>query len=221
MNAALELFLDSFWDILLPGLLVTIPLTAISFTFALVISVIVGLIQFANVPFLTQVARFYIWIIRGTPLLVQLFIVFYGLPHVGILIDPFVAAVVVFSINEGAYCSETMRAALESVPKGQLEAGLCAGMSWTQTIWRIVLPQAFRTAFPTLGNSLISMVKDTSLAANITVTEMFMTTQRIVARTYEPLLLYVEVGLIYLIFCTVLTKLQTAGEKRLQRYGKR
>ena len=221
MNAALELFVDSFWDILLPGLLVTIPLTAISFSFALIIAVIVALIQFASVPVLSQIARFYIWIIRGTPLLVQLFIVFYGLPHVGILIDPFVAAVVVFSINEGAYCSETMRAALESVPKGQLEAGLCAGMSWGQTIRRIVLPQAFRTAFPTLGNSLISMVKDTSLAANITVTEMFMTTQRIVARTYEPLLLYVEVGLIYLIFCTVLTKLQTSGEKRLQRYGKR
>lgn len=221
MNVAMELFLDSFWDILLPGLLVTIPLTALSFTFALIIAVIVALIQFANVPILTQLARFYIWIIRGTPLLVQLFIVFYGLPHVGILIDPFVAAVVVFSINEGAYCSETMRAALESVPKGQLEAGLCAGMSWGQTIRRIVLPQAFRTAFPTLGNSLISMVKDTSLAANITVTEMFMTTQRIVARTYEPLLLYVEVGLIYLIFCTVLTKLQTSGEKRLQKYGRR
>lgn len=221
MNAALELFVDSFWDILLPGLLVTIPLTAISFSFALIIAVIVALIQFAGVPVLSQIARFYIWIIRGTPLLVQLFIVFYGLPHVGILIDPFVAAVVVFSINEGAYCSETMRAALESVPKGQLEAGLCAGMSWGQTIRRIVLPQAFRTAFPTLGNSLISMVKDTSLAANITVTEMFMTTQRIVARTYEPLLLYVEVGLIYLIFCTVLTKLQTSGEKRLQRYGTR
>lgn len=221
MNAAMELFLDSFWDILLPGLLVTIPLTALSFTFALIIAVIVALIQFANVPILTQLARFYIWIIRGTPLLVQLFIVFYGLPHVGILIDPFVAAVVVFSINEGAYCSETMRAALESVPKGQLEAGLCAGMSWGQTIRRIVLPQAFRTAFPTLGNSLISMVKDTSLAANITVTEMFMTTQRIVARTYEPLLLYVEVGLIYLIFCTVLTKLQMSGEKRLQKYGRR
>ena len=221
MNAALELFIDSFWDILLPGLLVTIPLTAISFALALVIAVVVALIQFANVPVLSQIARFYIWIIRGTPLLVQLFIVFYGLPHVGILIDPFVAAVVVFSINEGAYCSETMRAALESVPKGQLEAGLCAGLSWGQTIRRIVLPLAFRTAFPTLGNSLISMIKDTSLAANITVTEMFMTTQRIVARTYEPLLLYVEVALIYLIFCTVLTKLQTSGEKRLQRYGKR
>lgn len=221
MNAAFELFIDSFWDILLPGLIVTIPLTALSFALAMVIAVVVALIQFASVPILSQIARFYIWVIRGTPLLVQLFIVFYGLPHVGVLIDPFVAAVVVFSINEGAYCSETIRAALESVPKGQLEAGLCAGMTWGQTIRRIVLPQAFRTAFPTLGNSLISMIKDTSLAANITVTEMFMTTQRIVARTYEPLLLYVEVALIYLIFCTVLTKLQTSGEKRLQRYGKR
>lgn len=221
MNATFELFIDSFWDILLPGLIVTIPLTALSFALAMVIAVVVALIQFASVPILSQIARFYIWVIRGTPLLVQLFIVFYGLPHVGVLIDPFVAAVVVFSINEGAYCSETMRAALESVPKGQLEAGLCAGMTWGQTIRRIVLPQAFRTAFPTLGNSLISMIKDTSLAANITVTEMFMTTQRIVARTYEPLLLYVEVALIYLIFCTVLTKLQTSGEKRLQRYGKR
>ena len=216
MNAAFELFIDSFWDILLPGLIVTIPLTALSFALAMVIAVIVALIQFASVPILSQIARFYIWVIRGTPLLVQLFIVFYGLPHVGVLIDPFVAAVVVFSINEGAYCSETMRAALESVPKGQLEAGLCAGMTWGQTIRRIVLPQAFRTAFPTLGNSLISMIKDTSLAANITVTEMFMTTQRIVARTYEPLALYIEVGVVYLIFCTVLTKVQRLVEKYMR-----
>lgn len=221
MNSdTLNLLIDSFWNILLPGLTVTIPLTAISFAFALVIAVAVALVQFAKVPILTPLSRFYIWVIRGTPLLVQLFIIFYGLPHVGILINPFVAAVVVFSINEGAYCAETIRAALESVPRGQLEAGLCAGMSWGQTIRRIVLPQAFRTAFPTLGNSLIAMIKDTSLAANITVTEMFMTTQRIVARTYEPLLLYIEVGLIYLLFCTVLTRLQRSGEKHLQKYGR-
>ena len=221
MNSdTLNLLIDSFWNILLPGLTVTIPLTAISFAFDLIIAVAVALVQFAKVPILTPLSRFYIWVIRGTPLLVQLFIIFYGLPHVGILINPFVAAVVVFSINEGAYCAETIRAALEAVPKGQLEAGLCAGMSWGQTIRRIVLPQAFRTAFPTLGNSLIAMVKDTSLAANITVTEMFMTTQRIVARTYEPLLLYIEVGLIYLLFCTVLTRLQRSGEKRLQNYGR-
>lgn len=222
MNSSLaELFIDSFWQILLPGLTATIPLTAIAFSLALVIAVIVALIQYTKVPVLKDLARFYIWVTRGTPLLVQLFIVFYGLPHAGVLIHPFTAAVIVFSINEGAYCAETMRAALESVSAGQLEAGLTSGMTYLQTIRRIVLPQAFRVAFPTLGNSLIAMVKDTSLAANITVTEMFMTTQRIVARTYEPLLLYVEVGLIYLIFCTVLTRLQSWGEVRLRTYVRR
>lgn len=210
-----ELFLDSFPKILLPGLTMTIPLTAISFTLALCIAVVTALVQFAHIRGLRHLARFYIWIFRGTPLLVQLFIVFYGLSRVGIVLPPFPAAVIVFSLNEGAYCAETVRAALESVPRGQLEAGLCAGMSYMQTIRRIVLPQAMRTAFPPLSNSLIAMVKDTSLAANITVTEMFMVTQRIVARTYEPLLLYLEVGLIYLLFSTVLTKLQRFGEKKL------
>ena len=214
-----SLLIDSFWKILLPGLTMTIPLTVISFAFALVIAVVTALVQFAGVRGLRQVARFYIWVIRGTPLLVQLFVVFYGLPNLGLLIDPFPAAVLVFSINEGAYCAETIRAALESVPRGQMEAGECVGMSYLQIIRRIVLPQAMRTAFPTLSNSLISMIKDTSLAANITVTEMFMVTQRIVARTYEPLALYIEVGVIYLLFCTVLTKLQRVGEKKLQSYG--
>ena len=215
-----ELFLDSFPKILLPGLTATIPLTIISFSLAMVIAVVVALVQFANIRGLKQIARFYIWVFRGTPLLVQLFVVFFGLSRVGIVLPPFPAAVIVFSLNEGAYCAETVRAALESVPSGQMEAGYCVGMSYLQIIRRIVLPQAMRTAFPPLSNSLISMVKDTSLAANITVTEMFMVTQRIVARTYEPLLLYLEVGLIYLIFSTVLTKLQRVGEKKLQTYGR-
>ena len=215
-----ELFLDSFPKILLPGLTATSPLTIISFSLAMVIAVVVALVQFANVRGLKQIARFYIWVFRGTPLLVQLFVVFFGLSRVGIVLPPFPAAVIVFSLNEGAYCAETVRAALESVPSGQMEAGYCVGMSYLQIIRRIVLPQAMRTAFPPLSNSLISMVKDTSLAANITVTEMFMVTQRIVARTYEPLLLYLEVGLIYLIFSTVLTKLQRVGEKKLQTYGR-
>lgn len=222
MNASLlELFIDSFWQILLPGITVTIPLTVFAFSGALVIGVAVALVQHAGVSVLKDLARFYIWVTRGTPLLVQLFVVFYGLPHAGVLVHPFVAAVVVFAINEGAYCAETIRASFESVPSGQLEAGLCSGMTYLQTIRRIVLPQAFRMAFPTLGNSLIAMVKDTSLAANITVTEMFMTTQRIVARTYEPLLLYVEVGFVYLLFCTVLTRLQSIGEHKLRSCSKR
>ena len=103
--------------------------------------------------------------------------------------------------------------------KGQLEAGQCVGMSYLQIIRRIILPQALRTAFPTLASSLIAMIKDTSLAANITVTEMFMTTQRIVARNYEPLALYIEVGLVYLLFCTVLTRLQAVGERYLNSRG--
>lgn len=211
---------DAFWDILLPGLTVTIPLTAISFAIAMVIAVIVAVIQFAQVRVLRKLARFYIWVIRGTPLLVQLFVVFYGLPNVGILIEPFPAAVLVFSINEGAYAAETIRGALEAVPEGQMEAGQCVGMSYLRIMRRIVLPQALRIAFPALANSLIAMIKDTFLAANITVTEMFMATQRIVARTYEPLALYIEVGLIYLLFCTVLTWLQHMGEKRLNVYGR-
>lgn len=175
-NRIVEIFLDSFGEILLPGLCVTVPLTLLSFFMALIIATITALVQFADIKGFKQIARFYIWVIRGTPLLVQLFVVFYGLPNIGILIEPFPAAVLVFSINEGAYCAETIRAALESVPSGQMEAGQCVGMSYLQIIRRIVLPQALRTAFPPLSNSLIAMVKDTSLAANITVTEMFMVT---------------------------------------------
>lgn len=215
----IELLADSFWKILLPGLTMTIPLTAVAFSLAMIIAVAAALVQFANLGGLKQLARFYIWVARGTPLLVQLYVVFYGLPRLGVVIAPFPAAVIVFSLNEGAYCAEIIRAALESVPPGQLEAGYCVGMSYLQTMRRIILPQAMRTAFPSLSNSLIAMVKDTSLAANITVTEMFMVTQRIVARTYEPLALYIEVGLIYLLFSTVLTRLQSAGEKKLNLYG--
>ena len=211
--------MDSFFKILLPGLTMTVPLTVLSFSFALIIAVIVAMIQFAKIRVLKEIARFYIWIIRGTPVLVQLYLVFYGLPGLGITLDPFPSAVIVFSINEGAYAAETVRAALESIPKGQIEAGYCAGMTYFQIMRRIVLPQAFRTAFPPLSNSLIAMVKETSLAANITVVEMFMAAQRIVARTYEPLALYCEVALIYLLFSTVLTKLQASGEKRLNAAG--
>ena len=215
----IKILLESVSKILLPGLTVTIPLTVISFSLAMVIAVITALIQFANVKVLKQLARFYIWVVRGTPLLVQLYVIFYGLPNLGIMIDPIPSAILVFSINEGAYCAETVRAALEAVPKGQIEAGYCVGMSWFQIIRRIVLPQALRVAFPSLSNNLISLVKDTSLAANITVMEMFMVTQRIAARYYEYLALYIEVAMIYLLFCTVLTKVQQIGEKKLNSYG--
>lgn len=191
-----------------------------TFALALIIATGTALVQYARIPVLRHIARFYIWIVRGTPLLVQLYVIFYGLPKLGVVLEPLPAATIVFALNSGAYDAETIRAALESVSRGQLEAGECVGMTYFQTIRRIVLPQAMRTAFPSLANSLISLMKDTSLAANITVTEMFMVTQRIVARTYEPLALYIEVGLIYLLFSTVLTKLQRVGEKKLNAYQK-
>ncbi len=215
----INILVSSFPQILIPGLTMTIPLTVISFFFALIIAIITATIQYARIRILKDIVRFYIWIVRGTPVLVQLYVVFYGLPSVGVTLEPFLAAIIVFSFNEGAYASETIRAALEAIPNGQREAGLSLGLNFFQVMRYIIYPEALRIAFPSLSNSLIGMVKDTSLAANITVLEMFMATQRIVARTYEPLLLYLEVAFIYLIFCTVLTKIQSYGEKKLNKYG--
>lgn len=214
-----NILVDAMPTMLEYGFKVTIPLTALSFTLALVISVIVALIQYADIPVLKHLCRFYIWVVRGTPLLVQLFLVFYGLPYLGIMLAAFPTAVLVFGFNEGAYMAESLRGALEAVLKGQLEAGLCVRMSYIKIMWHIVLPQAFRTAFPALSNSLISMVKGTSLAATITVTEMFRQAQVINARVYEPLALYTECALVYLIFCSALTILQRMIEKRLNHYG--
>ncbi len=210
---------DSFMKILIPGLTMTIPLTLLAFGGALVIAVITALIQYAKVPVLKDLARVYIWIIRGTPLLVQLYVVFFGLPSIGVKVQAFPAAVIVSAINEGAYCAETMRAAIEAVPRGQLEAGYCSGLSFVQVMWHIVLPQAFRTAFPPLFNSLIGMVKDTSLASNITVAEMFFAAQRIAGRTYQFMAIYLELAFIYLMFSTVLSRIQAWGEKKLASYG--
>lgn len=210
---------ESFPKILKAGIEVTIPLTVISFALALVIGVTVALIQYAKIRGLQQLCRFYIWIIRGTPLLVQLYLVFYGLPSVGIVFEAFPAAILVFGFNEGAYMAEAIRGTLEGVNVGQLEAGYCVGMSYGQTMWHVVLPQALRTAFPALSNSLISMLKGTSLAATITVVEMLKQAQNFNGRRYETLLLYVEVALIYLAFCTILTWIQRKGEKRLASYG--
>ena len=151
-------------------------------------------------------------------MLVQLFIMYFGMQSIGVRISAMTAAIIVFSFNTGAYCAETIRGSIESVPQGQMEAGYCVGMNYMQIMMHIVLPQAFRSAFPSLFNNLISLVKDTSLAANITVTEMFMQTERIAGRTYQFMQLYIEVALVYLIFCTVLTWLQAWGEKKLNYY---
>ena len=220
MNERLwKILVDSFPKLLEYGVKVTVPLTALSFALALVIAVIVAMIQYANVRLLRQVCRFYIWIVRGTPLLVQLYLVFYGLPSLGVTLPAYPTAVLVFGFNEGAYMAESMRGALESVSRGQMEAGWCVGLNYLQIMRHIVLPQAFRAAFPALSNSLISMLKGTSLAATITVTEMFREATIINGRVYESLGLYTEVALIYRAVCTILTWLQRVGERKLASYG--
>ena len=206
---------ESFWPILKAGFQYTIPLTLISFALGTFIAELVALLRITKVKRLDLICRFYVWVIRGTPLLVQLFVVFFGLPRVGIIIKPIPAGILVFSLSVGAYSSEIFRAAIQSIPKGQWEASSSLGMSYIQTLRRIILPQAVKIAIPPLFNSFIALVKDTSLASTITVTEMFLVTQRITARTYEPLIMYLEVGCIYLVFCTVLNWIQTYTESKL------
>lgn len=210
----LNILISSFPKILIQGIRVTIPLTLASFALSLVVGLLLALIQIANIKVLKQIARFYIWVFRGTPLIVQLFIIFFGLPKFGIVFTAFNAAVLGFGLNLGAYNAETFRSAILAVPKGQSEAAYLIGLNYFQTMTRVVLPQSFPIAFPNLSNNLISLLKDTSLAASITVIELFGVSQQIAARTYESFALYTEAAVVYLIFSTFLTWLQNYLEKK-------
>ncbi len=219
MSARLiRILTESLPKILIPGIKITIPLTILSFGLGLLIAIIVAVVRTMKVKVLSQIFWFYVWVFRGTPLLVQLFIIFYGLPNIGIKLDAFPSAIIAFSLNVGAYASETIRGSIAAIPKSQTEGSIACGLTVVQTMFYIVLPQAIKACVPALFNTFISLVKDTSLAANITITEMFMSTQRIVAVTYEPLALYIEVAAVYLLFCTGLTWLQKRVEKRMNRY---
>lgn len=217
MPEFISLAISSFWPMLYAGLVFTIPITLISFFLGLLLGFIVALLRLYGPAPLKNVVRLYVWIIRGTPLLVQLFLIFYALPSVGITLDAFPAAVIGFTLNVGAFTSEVIRATLLSVAKGQWEAAHSIGMSWGQSLRYIILPQAARVAVPPLSNTFISLVKDTSLASVITVPELFLAAQRIAAVTYQPLILYSEAALLYLLICSVLSYLQSRLELRLER----
>jgi cystine transport system permease protein len=215
----IQILLDTFWPLLKAGVIYTIPLTLITFAIGLILAVITALIRLSSWKIPKLIASFYVWVIRGTPLLVQLFIIFYGLPSVGITLSPYLSAVIGLSLSVGAYGSEIVRAAILSIHKGQWEAAYSLGMSRMQALRRIILPQAARVSVPPLGNSFISLVKDTSLVSIITFVEMFRKAQQYVAFYYEPLLLYCEVAVIYLVFSSVLNLLQNYVEKRLERFS--
>lgn len=217
--------ISSFWPMLEAAIDKTIPLAVISFFAGVAIALVVALIRIVEKPnlgmrLLQILCRIYVSTIRGTPMLVQIFIIFYGLPEVGIKLDPFPTAIIAFSINIGAYASETIRAAILSIPKGQWEASYSIGMNYYQTFTRTIMPQALRVSVPPLANTFISNVKDTSLASLVLVTEMFRVAQNITAENYEFIMIYSEAALIYWCICLVLSFAQDRLEQRLSRHLK-
>jgi cystine transport system permease protein len=217
-QSAWDLFVSALWPIVQGALLGTIPLALMSFAVGIVIALVVALMRLSRRRVLAGLARAFVSAVRGTPLLVQLFVIFYGLPSIGVVIDPWPSAVAAFSINVGGYAAEIIRAAILSVPKGQWEAAYMIGMSRRLALRRIVLPQAARVSVPPLSNTFISLVKDTSLASTILVTELFREAQQVAAFSQQFMLLYLEAALVYWVICLGLSVVQSRLETRLDRY---
>jgi len=213
-----ELLRSSLGPIVRGAVLGTIPLALASFVLGLALALAVALMRLSRIRVVSWIARAYVSVIRGTPLLVQLFVIFYGLPSVGLTINPWPSAIIAFSLNVGGYAAEVIRAAILSVPKGQWEAAHMIGMTRRLALRRIILPQAARVSVPPLSNTFISLVKDTSLASLILVTELFREAQQIAAFTREFMLLYVEAAAVYWVICLFLSSGQSILERRLDRY---
>ena len=194
--------------------------TLLIFCFTLIFSLPLGLalalLRMSKRKIISAPISLYILVMRGTPLMLQIFAIYFAIPTLtGVNLDRMNATILSFSLNYAAYMSETIRAAIQSVPEGQWEAGYMIGLSSGQIMLRVILPQAARVAFPTLFSTLIGLTKDSSLAASITVVEMFKAAQQIASRTFEPFALYCEAAFVYLMLNTVLTLLQSVLEKRL------
>jgi cystine transport system permease protein len=162
-------------------------------------------------------ANVYVSLMRGTPLLVQMFVIYYGLPSVGIEFEPVTAGILALSLNAGAYLSESLRGAMLSIPKGQWSASYSLGMGYGQTLRHIVMPQALRIAVPSMSNTLISLIKDTSLVSVITMTELMLSTKEVIATTFRPLPLYLAAAAIYWMLSLAFEQLQRLAEQRLNR----
>lgn len=206
---------------LLKATLMTIFLAGISIVIALVIGFFTAIIRIVKVKILNGIANVYVSIIRGTPLLVQIFVIYYGLPQVGIALDPISSGILALSLNAGAYLSESFRSSILAVDNGQMEASMAMGMTYSQALRRTILPQSLRIAIPTLSNSFIVLIKDTSLVSVITVTELLQMSSLIIAKTFEPLTIYLVAAAIYWIlisfFTNVLDKLEIKSSRYLIR----
>lgn len=216
MQESLKLMLDSA-PFLLRGAVFTLQLSIGGMFFGLLLGFILALMRLSRLRPIRWAARLYVSVFRGTPLIAQLFMIYYGLPQFGIELNPIPSAMIGLSLNTAAYASESLRGAITSIKRGQWEAAASIGMSRWQTLRRVILPQAAHTALPALGNSFISLVKDTSLAATIQVPELFRQAQLITSRTLEVFTMYLAASLIYWLMATLLSVLQ----QRLERFANR
>lgn len=208
--------------LLLEGLRYTIEVSLIGIAIGIVIGLFVCLMKMANIKILNFFAGVYIWIIRGTPMLVQSFIVFFGFPQVvqmfipGFRLDAYTAGIVTLSLNAGAYLAEIFRSGIQAVPKGQTEAARSLGLSSSKTMIKVVLPQAFKITIPSLVNQFIISVKDTSILSAIGLAELTNVTKQYVGKSYEFFASYVYLALFYLAFVSLLMVLSNYIEKRLK-----
>ena len=215
MNLNVDLMINSL-PLLIAGAGITIQITAISVGLGLVIGMFVGIARISNVKLLRWLAAIYIDFLRGTPLLVQIFLIYFALPVLlGQRIDPFMAAITACGINSGAYIAEIFRAGIQAIDEGQMEAGRSLGMTWVQTMRYIIVPQAFKNIVPPLGNEFIALLKDSSLVSVIGFEELTRRGQLIIARTYGSLEIWISVAIIYLVMTLTISRLVAYLEKRL------
>jgi cystine transport system permease protein len=201
--------------VLAQGAVLTIKFAVLSMIFGLLAGSVLAVMGISHNRALKWIARVYVSLMRGTPLLVQIFVIYYGLPSLGISLDPTPAGVIALSANVAAYLSESMRGAILGIQRGQWLAAYSLGLSRRQTLRYVIAPQALRIAVPSLSNSLISLIKDTSLVSVITVTELLRSAQEVIAATFQPLPLYLAAAAVYWVLCQVLEWVQHWYEQRL------
>jgi polar amino acid transport system permease protein len=204
--------------ILLKGSVMTVELTCITLVVGTVIGIVFALMRLSSNIVLSQISNFYTWIIRGTPMLLQLFFFYYGLPSAGIRLTPFQAAVIGLGLNSGAYMAEIIRGGIISIDKGQFEAAKALGFSYSETMRRIILPQTFKVIIPPVGNEFITILKDTSLVSTIAMVELMRSAQQMYASTFKPIEIFFTAAILYLVMTTVFTTIFSLYEKKLSVY---
>jgi polar amino acid transport system permease protein len=204
--------------ILLKGSVMTIELTVITLCLGTILGILLALLRISKNKVFNVISGFYIWVFRGTPLLLQLFFFYYGLPFIGVTLSPFGAAILGLGLNCSAYMSEIIRGGIISIDVGQFEASKALGFTYFDTMQKVILPQTFKVIIPPVGNEFIAMLKDTSLVSTIAMVELMRSAQQMYATTFKPIEIFLVAGILYLLLTTVFTGVFSVFEKKLSVY---